>query len=104
MLLSFLGVDPKVLPTPAIYLGRISFGLYAFHSFALWAMGAALFGPHGLAKRAGSVPQSPIIKDVGAFALTVLVASISYRYLETPFLRMKARHAFVRSQPIVGGG
>jgi peptidoglycan/LPS O-acetylase OafA/YrhL len=102
MLLSFLGVDPEVLPKQAIYLGRISFGLYVFHAFALWTMGAALFGPHGLARRISHFPQSPALRDVAAFALTVLVAAISYRYLETPFLRMKARHALIRSQPIAG--
>jgi peptidoglycan/LPS O-acetylase OafA/YrhL len=34
------------------------------------------------------------------FGLTILVAALSYRYLETPFLKMKRRHAFIGSQPI----
>jgi peptidoglycan/LPS O-acetylase OafA/YrhL len=38
------------------------------------------------------------------FGLTVLIATLSYRYFETPFLKMKKRHAVIESQPIVGAG
>jgi peptidoglycan/LPS O-acetylase OafA/YrhL len=34
--------------------------------------------------------------------LTFLIAALSYRYFETPFLRMKKRHALIESQPIAG--
>jgi hypothetical protein len=30
------------------------------------------------------------------------MAVLSYRYLETPFLKMKKRHAVIESQPIMG--
>ena len=32
--------------------------------------------------------------------LTILMAALSYRYFETPFLRMKKRHSVIRSQPV----
>jgi len=32
------------------------------------------------------------------------MAVLSYRYFETPFLKMKKRHAIIESQPIQGAG
>ncbi len=64
---------------PALgYLGKVSFGLYVFHVAALRIAGSAL----------------------GGFALTVAAAALSYRYLETPFLRWKHRFAVVESRPV----
>ena len=41
------------------------------------------------------------ILNIGlTFALTILMAALSYRYLETPFLKMKKRHSVIESQPI----
>jgi peptidoglycan/LPS O-acetylase OafA/YrhL len=39
---------------------------------------------------------------VFTLALTILMAALSYRYFETPFLKMKKRHAIIDSQPIAG--
>jgi peptidoglycan/LPS O-acetylase OafA/YrhL len=50
------------------YLGRISYGLYVFHVAII-----ELAGP------------------VAALPLTIAVAALSYRYLESPFLRIKER-------------
>jgi peptidoglycan/LPS O-acetylase OafA/YrhL len=33
-------------------------------------------------------------------SLTILMASLSYRYFETPFLKMKKRHAVIESEPV----
>ena len=60
------------------YLGKISFGLYVFHVAALRVGGSTAAG----------------------FALTVLAAGLSYRYLETPFLHLKERFARVESRPV----
>jgi peptidoglycan/LPS O-acetylase OafA/YrhL len=93
LLVAFLGVNSKLLPGWAIYLGRISFGLYVYHQFAIYVM-RHLFISHSL----------PIffLKNSLALGVTVLVAAISYRFFETPFLRMKKRHAVIESQPILG--
>lgn len=53
------------------YLGKISFGLYVFHAAAL-----KLF------------PFAPT-----ALAVTIVVAAISYRFLELPFLKLKEKFA-----------
>ena len=68
------------------YLGKISYGLYVYHFFALYVMGLLHFHliPH----------------FVGGLLLTVLLAAVSYRWLESPFLRIKERFSFVRSRPV----
>jgi peptidoglycan/LPS O-acetylase OafA/YrhL len=56
-------------------------------------LGRALHGRTGTAARYG-------IYWVGGLALTIALASLSYRFLETPFLRMKERYSFVNSRPV----
>jgi peptidoglycan/LPS O-acetylase OafA/YrhL len=64
--------------------GRISYGLYVYHFPILMLVSLEL--RHVLSGFALLVGQ-PVL----AFALTVIVASMSYAWLETPFLRMKNR-------------
>jgi len=82
MLLSTLGT-PRLIPRPLVYLGRISYGLYVFHVFAIHFV------------RRHIQIRSPFVEwpmeFVTAFALTVFLAAISYRFYETPFLRLKDR-------------
>lgn len=82
MLLSALGTA-KMVPRPLVYLGRISYGLYVFHVFAIQLV------------RTHVQIASPFIEwpaeFLTSFALTVLLAAISYRWFETPFLRLKDR-------------
>jgi peptidoglycan/LPS O-acetylase OafA/YrhL len=96
ILIAFLGMDSKWLPGWAIYLGRISFGLYVYHEFVIYAMHRLLVGR--LAPL-GSILPVKFALDLGT---TILVAALSYRYFETPFLKMKKRHSVIESQPISG--
>jgi peptidoglycan/LPS O-acetylase OafA/YrhL len=105
LLIAFLGADAKLFPRWAIYLGRISFGLYVSNDFAL------MFTDHFIIRNVATLKgplinslKAPILllSDVVALGLTILMASISYRYFETPFLKMKKRHAVIESQPIAG--
>jgi peptidoglycan/LPS O-acetylase OafA/YrhL len=106
-LLALLGLDEKFLPGWAIYLGRISFGLYVFHGFAISVTNRLIIG-NVVAFNNPFVNKlkGPIyvLNFALAFGLTVAVASLSYRYFETPFLRMKKRHSVIESQPIQGAG
>jgi len=102
VLVAFLGVTPKLLPRWAIHLGRISFGLYVYHEFALAILHHFQLDYFRLA----DVPFYPLRAFMTAglslglpFGLTVLMAALSYRYIETPFLRMKTRHAVIQTQP-----
>lgn len=53
------------------HLGKISYGLYVFHAAVI------------------RIVSSPVL----ALPLTIAVAALSYRYLESPFLRLKDRFA-----------
>jgi len=53
------------------YFGKISYGLYVFHAAAI------------------RLVPSPVF----ALPLTIAIAALSYRYLESPFLRLKDRFA-----------
>jgi peptidoglycan/LPS O-acetylase OafA/YrhL len=107
LLLAFLGVQPKLLPGWAIYLGRISFGLYVYHGLALGITHHHMLDRLNISR----IPIFPLKVILAAgltiafpFGITLLSAMLSYRYFETPFLKMKRRHAVIESQPIVGAG
>ncbi len=94
LLVAILGLDKRLLPGWTIYLGRISYGLYVFHMLALYFVDRIPF-------------QSPLpgieamlLRIFAGMGLTILLASLSYRYFETPFLRMKKRHEVIESRPV----
>lgn len=73
------------------YLGRISYGLYVYH------MAGLLVAEHLFRKK--SIPGF-VLYALSGLALTVIFSIISYRWLESPFLKMKERFAVVRSRPV----
>lgn len=60
------------------HLGKISYGLYMFHAAAI------------------RVVPSPLM----ALPLTILMAALSYRFLESPFLRLKDRFARISTRTV----
>jgi peptidoglycan/LPS O-acetylase OafA/YrhL len=105
LLAASLGATPKLLPGWAVYLGRISFGLYVYHDFSIFLVNrlpissvlnhAKLIYPAYAFLSAALTIGLPL-------GLTLLAAALSYRYFETPFLKMKKRHSVIESQPIQG--
>jgi peptidoglycan/LPS O-acetylase OafA/YrhL len=92
ILLSAMGSQhPLFSNKPLLYLGKISYGLYVLHEFA-----------HFCAARfiRASTPRTVIAQSVIGLALTILLAAVSYRWLESPFLRLKERFAHVQSRPV----
>jgi peptidoglycan/LPS O-acetylase OafA/YrhL len=73
-----------------LYLGRISYGLYVYHMIAL-ALILMLFSA---TKESVESTSASSLVFLGSFGLTVALASLSYRYLEKPFLKLKS--AFMR--------
>jgi peptidoglycan/LPS O-acetylase OafA/YrhL len=74
-----------------VRLGKVSYGLYLLHLTGLLLAKSALHPVSGSALLA--------TKAVG-FVLTLLLAFTSYRWVESPFLRMKDRFARVLSRPV----
>ncbi|MEP7354781.1 MAG: acyltransferase [Acidobacteriota bacterium] len=68
------------------YLGKISYGLYVLHVAAIRILEKGL---------AGSKLVMP-----AALLLTIGLAALSYRFLESPFLRLKEKFARVSSRPV----
>jgi peptidoglycan/LPS O-acetylase OafA/YrhL len=92
VLLAVLGSQNSFLRQSwLLYLGKISYGLYVVHEFA-----------HLCAKmiRPASTPLQVAEQSVIGLALTILLAAASYRWLESPFLRLKERFAHVQSRPV----
>ena len=74
-----------------VRLGKISYGLYLLHFTGLLLM-LSLFHPtYGW--------QVLATKGLG-FAMTIILAFASYRWVESPFLRLKDRFARVLSRPV----
>jgi peptidoglycan/LPS O-acetylase OafA/YrhL len=74
-----------------VRLGKVSYGLYLLHLTGLLIAKSVLHPVSGSALLAA--------KAVG-FVLTLLLAFASYRWVESPFLRMKDRFARVLSRPV----
>lgn len=87
-----VGANPRRLlrlGNPAVeYLGTISYGIYMLHMFAVYATSAVFLATHG-----ARLPLALYVAGYYAlaFGLTLLLAHLSHRFLERPFLRLKER-------------
>lgn len=83
-----------------VYLGRISYGLYVYHLFVM------VFTNHYLFPIFLGWFQDPpmwvgrLVYVSVSFSLTVFLAAVSYRWLESPFLKLKSRFTYVESRPV----
>ena len=97
LLVAFLGLPDaglRAVANPLLtYLGRISYGLYVFHSAGL------LFASHLFLINKPTAKRYALFAATGFF-LTLIFSMASYRWLEAPFLRIKERFAVVKSRPI----
>jgi peptidoglycan/LPS O-acetylase OafA/YrhL len=66
------------------YLGKISYGLYVYHFPIQWFVTA----PFGIPVAA---PFS-LLTFFASLALTILVAGLSYRFIEKPLIDLKDRY------------
>jgi len=75
------------------YLGKISFGIYMYHPLIIYLV----------AKWAGSFTRTLetdfqyIVIYLLVMFLTIVIAGLSYRFFETPFLRFKDKFTLVKS-------
>lgn len=105
LLLAVLGISRWRVPRWTIYLGRISFGLYVFHETAFLlvdevqkhaAESLPLLSTWSLQCPAAALTCNKIV----ALGVTILLAMLSYRFWESPFLRLKQRVTWVQSRGV----
>jgi len=77
------GVGGRLLRLPPlVYVGRISYSVYLWHVPLLTLLGAATVG---------QIPLHDVPRASLAVACSYVAAALSYRFIETPFLRRKHR-------------
>jgi peptidoglycan/LPS O-acetylase OafA/YrhL len=74
-----------------VYLGKISYGLYVYH------MAGILIAEHVLRNDSTRGYRGAAVLGL---LLTIAISAISYRWFESPFLRLKDRFAVIRSRPV----
>jgi peptidoglycan/LPS O-acetylase OafA/YrhL len=96
VLFGFLGCHVSEKLQPIVFLGKISYGLYVFHHIVL-----------AFTSRLDKVLLSHGIRHLNflvdvllTLAVTILVAMASYKYFESPFLKLKSRFEVVKSRDI----
>lgn len=93
LLRGFLGSTPPSWMRPMIYLGKISYGLYVFHWIVIDLVSLLL-------SRQYTAHVAVLIGAPVSLAITILVAAASYKFYESPFLRLKERFTFVHSRDV----
>ena len=68
---------------PVVYVGRISYGIYVYHVFVIIIV-SPLLVPYGL-----STEHFAAARIVVLLALTLVLSSLSWHFLERPFLAWK---------------
>ncbi len=95
-----LGTPTRFVPTWLSYLGRISYGLYLFHSLMFFLVFKKAI-PQLVASFPG-VHVPDIVRDgagtIAVMALSICIAHLSYQYFERPFLRLKQKFTFVAAR------
>jgi len=76
-----------------VFLGKRSYGLYLYHTLG---NGFASY----LIARSEIVPSNALASFIYSFAFTVSMSIVSYRLIETPFLRMKRAFEVIMARPI----
>jgi peptidoglycan/LPS O-acetylase OafA/YrhL len=105
LLVSVYGASGRWLPGWMVRLGKISFGLYVFHETAFLLVDeaqkhAALFVPHLAFWANQHTAMTLAINKIFALVVTILLAAFSYRFWESPFLRLKRRVTWIQSRGI----
>ncbi|HVZ19520.1 MAG TPA: acyltransferase [Vicinamibacterales bacterium] len=71
------------------FFGRYSYGMYVWHQLVIWWLGTSVLPSRRLPLVAGSHLPGNALFVLSAYALTTAVALVSWRVVESPFLRLK---------------
>jgi peptidoglycan/LPS O-acetylase OafA/YrhL len=105
LLLAVFGMSSRWLPSRIAYLGKISFGLYVFHEVAFLVVDeaqkhAVILLPSLQAWSLRYAVCALAVNKTAALAVTVLLAMLSYRFWESPFLHLKKRFTWIQSRGV----
>lgn len=89
---SIIKADHPIL----IFLGTISYGIYIYHSLFI---AVSIFIIEKMNLSFNTTMANTLLYFL-SFSLTIVVSSISYKYLEKPFLKLKTRFMIVKSGKI----
>ena len=97
--LSLYGISANYLPAWAVYLGRISYGMYIFHITFFWIIYHIY--KNELASVSNYMGLGEWKNEVGfiiALIATISMAQLSYRFFEKPFLNIKRKFTLIPSR------
>ncbi len=77
-----------------VFLGKRSYGLYLYHFVGNW-VGWQLVGYFKIENT-----SALIISFTISFFVTIIISVISYRFVETPFLKLKKNFEVIASRPV----
>jgi peptidoglycan/LPS O-acetylase OafA/YrhL len=95
----FILIDQTILAKPLIrlskipfleFIGKYTYGMYLYHALVI------LFFRHFTQWKMTQIWQ-PFAECVIVFGITLVLAMLSYRFLESPFLRLKENFSLVKS-------
>jgi len=103
--LAVLGISVRWVPRWITYLGKISFGLYVFHEVAFLLVDemqkhTETLTPFLRPWSLRHIGYTLVINKIAALCITVMLAMLSYRFWESPFLRLKRRFTWISSRGI----
>ena len=73
-----------------VFLGKRSYGLYLYH----------LLGNVIIIENFSFLPSNRLASFLYSLTFTIVVSVVSYKYIETPFLKLKKKFEVVSSRPI----
>jgi peptidoglycan/LPS O-acetylase OafA/YrhL len=100
LFLSALGTPSRLVPSWVSYFGKISYGLYVFHSL-VFVLLFRISGHHPIPMLTRSRGVASIYRGleiIAALAIDLLLAHLSFVYFEGYFLRLKRRFTFVATR------
>jgi peptidoglycan/LPS O-acetylase OafA/YrhL len=96
---SLYGASLKNMPRIFVYLGRISYGMYIFHITMFWIV-YQIFKNElaNYSEKLGVYEWRNELGFILAFIATLSISLLSYKYFETPFLKLKRKFTFIPSR------